>query len=148
MPDSLEPNTATALLSLLVLVEVVGLALYDLHHKRLPNWVSLPMLLAGQILNFPGSLETWLGCLLLFLGWRARFIGAGDAKLWMALLWLAPRSEGMTALLVMGTLLYSTALAQLAWRKLHGGIRLVGRRTPAAWRTIPFALWLAVISIK
>ena len=148
MPDFLEPNTTTMLLYLLVLVEVVGLALYDIHYKRVPNRLTFPLLLAGLLLHFPGQLETWFGCLLLFLSWRTRLMGAGDAKLWMALLWLTPHLLALTALLVIGASLCLTALVQLAWRRIHGDSRIVGKPTPAAWRTIPYALWLVVVGVR
>ena len=126
-------------------VLTVCLAVYDLRVKRVPNWVTLPLLIGGIVLNFPSAPETWLGCGLLFATWRFGGMGAGDAKLWLALLWLAPPGLAFQALMVMGAILFATALAQIAWRKLRK-TPLTGVRSPGAWRAIPFALWLLYIS--
>ena len=113
--------------------------------RRVPNWVTLPLLMTGLVLHFPGAPETWLGCLLLFSAWRFGAIGGGDAKLWMACLWLAPSELAQPALLVMALAFLFTATAQVFWRKLRRG-PVRGVRSPGAWRVIPFALWLLAVS--
>jgi len=134
------------LIASLALVSVIGVSLYDLRHKRIPNWITLPLLLLGLILHFPGSIEIWLGCVFLFIGWRFKVFGAGDAKLWMALLWLAPTESALTALLVMGLSMMLTALVQIAWRK-YKQMQTTGVRSPAAWRALPYAAWLFLLAI-
>jgi len=137
---------------LLLLVLLLLLSLHDLHHARVPNWVTLPLLGIGLLWNFPGALETWLACLLLFAAWRAGWLGGGDAKLWMALLWLTPAAQAQTAALVLSGIFVLTALAQLLWRKFNNlwhscKTPLTGVKSPGAWRTIPYAIWLWLCTI-
>jgi len=129
---------------MLLLLLAVFLAVYDLRTQRVPNWVTLPLLVAGLRLQFPGAPETWLGCLLLFSAWHLGVLGGGDAKLWMAFLWLVPANLAQLALLVMAVAFLFTALAQVFWRKLRGH-PIWGMRSPGAWRVIPFALWLLTV---
>lgn len=118
-----------------------ALAWFDFRTRRIPNGLSLPLLAVGLWLHFPGTPATWLACAFLFSGWRLGMLGGGDAKLWMALLWLASPALGSApALWMAGTLLLSAA-GQLGMR-LIAGIPLTGRREPAAWRTVPYAIWL------
>jgi Flp pilus assembly protein protease CpaA len=132
-------------MTIFLLILVVSLALYDFRTRRVPNWATLPLLAAGLVRHFPGGLETWLGCLLLFSAWHFGVLGGGDAKLWMALLWLVPFELAQPALLVMAAAFLLTALTQVCWRKLRGG-PVWGVRSPGAWRAVPFALWLLVVS--
>ena len=132
---------------LLLLVLLLLLSLHDLRHRRVPNWVTLPLLGIGLLWNFPSTLETWLACLLLFAAWRAGWLGGGDAKLWMALLWLAPGVLAQTAVLVMSGIFVLTALVQLLWRKSQK-MPLTGHKSPGAWRTIPYAIWLCTLPIS
>ena len=125
-------------------VLVIGLAWLDRRTQRIPNWVTLPLLAAFIWLNWPGAPETWLGCLLLFLAWKSRWVGGGDAKLWMALLWAVPAQDGGVALQVMGLSFLATGLLQLLWRRLRGQ-ELLGKRTPAAWRALPYVAWLLTL---
>jgi len=138
----LTPHTEMMMLLLLL---AVFLAMYDLRTQRVPNWVTLPLLVTGLVLQFPGAPETWLGCLLLFSAWHFGALGGGDAKLWMAFLWLAPANLAQPALLAMAVAFLLTAMAQVFWRKLRGH-SLWGRRSPGAWRVIPFALWLLAVN--
>jgi Flp pilus assembly protein protease CpaA len=132
------------LLHLLLLLLTIGLALYDWKTCRVPNRVTLLLLSGGLILHFPGALETWLGCLLLYSAWRLCALGGGDAKLWMALLWLTPPGLAGKSLLLMAGMLALSALLQLAYRALRR-CRLTGVQSPGAWRAIPFAFWLAAV---
>ncbi len=131
----------------MLLALVILLSLHDLHHARVPNWMTLPLMGSGLLWNFPGALETWLACLLLFAAWRAGWLGGGDAKLWMALLWLAPAAQAQTAVLVMSGIFVLTALVQLLWRKFQK-MPLTGHKSPGAWRTIPYAIWLCTLPIS
>lgn len=146
---------------LLLFVLIILVAMHDFRSGRIPNWVTLPLLGIGLISNFPsaslragpGALEsgafvvTWLACLLLFLAWRAGWVGGGDAKLWMALLWLAPAALAQTAALVMSGTFILTALAQFLWRKITKRT-LSGVKSYGAWRSIPYAIWLCTIPIS
>ena len=144
---------------LLLFVLIILVALHDLRSGRVPNWVTLPLLGIGLLWNFPGALEsgafvvTWLACLLLLAAWRASWLGGGDAKLWMALLWLAPATLAQPAVLIMFGTFVLTALAQLLWRKFQPSDRgkktpLTGVKSPSAWRAIPYAIWLCTIPIS
>ena len=126
---------------LLLVVLVTFLALYDWQMERLPNKVTILLLTGGLFLNWPGAPPIWLGSLLLFSTWQIGGIGGGDAKLWMALLWLTPRALATPALLVFGLVLTLTALAQFLWRSMHSQPSF-GTQSPGAWRTVPYVLWL------
>jgi len=68
-------------------------------------------------------------------------MGGGDAKLWMALLWLAPSGAEQAAFVAIAVTLVATGLLQLVWRKFIKQ-SATGVRSPGAWRTIPYAVWL------
>jgi Flp pilus assembly protein protease CpaA len=129
----------------LLLVLVFCLAAYDGWTGRVPNGVTLPLLSVGLVLHFPGAPLTWLVCLLLFSAWHFGVLGGGDAKLWMALLWLLPPELVQIAVQVMALTFLLTASGQLLWRKVRGN-RVWGVRSPGAWRAIPFVLWLVAVS--
>jgi Flp pilus assembly protein protease CpaA len=124
------------LLPILLLALAVVVSLYDLKKGKVPNWVTLPLLAVGIVAHFPGAASTWMICLILFTAWHAGWIAAGDAKLWMALVWLLP---GSTPLMIFATF-FATSLLQLILRKLKCQ-PLTGIRSPGAWRAIPFLLW-------
>jgi len=136
-------------LKLALLILVILLAIYDRRLQRVPNWVTLPLILTGLLVNLPGALgaywvqfiETWLGCGLLFAAWHMGWIDGGDAKLWMALLWLAPVNMARSAVLVMFTCLAVTGLAQILWHKIKKQPAF-GIRSAGAWRAVPYAVWL------
>ena len=132
-------------MTFLLFILAFFLTIYDLRTQCVPNWVTLPLLITGLMLHFPGASEIWLGCLFLFSAWRFGVLGGGDAKLWMALLWLVPPELAQPALMVMGVAFLFTATAQVFWRKLRR-CRVWGVRSPGAWRVIPFTLWLIAVS--
>jgi len=127
----------------LLLTLVIGIAIYDQRRQHVPNSVTLTLLLGGMIAYFPGEIETWLGCALLFATWRLGGMGGGDAKLWMGMLWLVPPYQAGMGVSVMVFSFLATAILQMGWRKLKG-LPLTGIRTPGAWRVIPFAVWFLV----
>ena len=118
---------------------VLTLSLYDLCTRRIPNWATLPLILAGLVAHFPASPEIWLASLGLFLAWTNGWMGAGDAKLWIALLWALPMEISIQALPLMFLTFFFTSLLQLAWRLLRKQ-PVANLLTPGAWRTIPFLL--------
>lgn len=130
-----------SLIPLGLLALVMGLSWYDCRCQRIPNAVTMPLLAAFILLNWPGAPETWLGGLLLFLGWRGGALGGGDAKLWMVLLWAVPPELGKTAFGVMASSFVITSAAQLIWRRILKQ-PLTGKRSPAAWRTLPYVVWM------
>lgn len=129
----------------LLLLITLTLGLYDFRTRRVPNWVTFPLLLTGMFIHAPGTMETWLGTALLFAFWQFEVLGAGDAKLWMALLWLTPPVLAQPAFFILFGSILITALAQLLWRKLRGK-PVTGIKTPGAWRVLPFVVWWVVIS--
>jgi len=120
----------------LLLVLAFGVSLYDFKKGKLPNWVTLPLLAVGIAAHFPSTAGTLLLSLILYAAWRTNWIAGGDAKLWIALIWLLPDS---TPLMVFATF-FATGLLQLILRKLKRQ-PLTGIRSPGAWRAIPFLLW-------
>jgi Flp pilus assembly protein protease CpaA len=119
-----------------LLALTIAVSLYDLRRGRVPNGVTLPLLIAGIIAHFPGSLDTWLLSLVLYTAWQAGGMSAGDAKLWLALVWLLP---GSTPLMFFITF-FITGLLQILLRKFKRQ-PATGIRSPGAWRAIPFILW-------
>jgi len=124
------------------------LLLFLLQFDGCPSWQ------AGLENMKAALLAEGLACALLFLAsrrrptgknvgtmWRADRMGGGDAKLWMALLWLAPSGAEQAAFVVMAASLVATGLLQLVWRKFRKQ-PATGVRGPSAWRTVPYAVWL------
>jgi Flp pilus assembly protein protease CpaA len=66
-----------------LLIFILAVSLYDWRTRRIPNWCTLPVIMAGMIAHFPGSLDLWLACFLLVSAWSGGWMGAGDVKLWM-----------------------------------------------------------------
>jgi len=66
-------------------------------------------------------------------------MGAGDAKLWMAVLWALPDSNIPSLILFLFLSFLGTAILQFIWRFFQGQSP-TGTKSPAAWRTIPFLL--------
>lgn len=120
-------------------IYVLAISLYDLHTRRIPNWYTLPLILAGMIAHFPGHLDVWLASFALLSAWASGWIGAGDVKLWMALLWALPVESSPQVLLIIFASFLLTGLAQILWRAVRRQ-PASGTKSPAAWRAIPFLL--------
>lgn len=118
-------------------IYVLAISLYDLRTRRIPNWYTLPLILAGMIAHFPGQLELWLASFILLSVWASHWMGAGDVKLWLVLLWALPVESASHALLFMFISFFLTGLVQILWRlaRKQSPTNLL---TPGAWRTIPF----------
>ena len=125
---------------LALLLYTLALSLYDLRTGKVPNWATLPLLAAGILAHFPGTFPVWIASLFVFSAWHFGQMGAGDAKLWMALFWAIPPEQSASIPFVLFASLLGTALLQLLFRKLTHR-PLSGQRSPAAWRTVPFILW-------
>lgn len=125
---------------LLLLLLAILISFYDLRYVRIPNAVTLPLILYGSFTNLP---KPWyvlffLAAFLLF--WKERWMGGGDVKLWAGIILVLPATE--TTLWALPFTFFSTGLIQLLWRKMRGEV-VSGRRTPAAWRTVVYLLILA-----
>jgi Flp pilus assembly protein protease CpaA len=125
---------------LALLLYTLALSLYDLRTGKVLNWATLPLLGAGFLTHFPGTFPVWIASLFVFSAWYSRQMGAGDAKLWMALFWAIPPEQCTSIPLVLFASLLGTALLQILFRVLTHR-PLSGQRRPAAWRAIPFILW-------
>ncbi len=122
-----------------LLIYALAISLYDWRTHRIPNWATLPILVAGLIAHFPGSFDLWLASLTLLLAWGSRWMGGGDVKLWLAVLWALPREWSTQALPIMFMTFFLSSLAQILWRMIRKQ-PTSHAPTPAAWRTIPFVL--------
>lgn len=122
-----------------LLLYILTLSLYDLRTRRIPNWATFPLILAGLAAHFPGYADIWFASIGLYLVWSLGWMGAGDAKLWIALLWVLPVEVSTCALPLMFLTFFLTGLIQILWRwiRKQPPIHL---RTPGAWRTILFIL--------
>ncbi|WKZ52693.1 MAG: A24 family peptidase [Anaerolineales bacterium] len=122
-----------------LLLYALLLSLYDLRTRRIPNWATFPLVVAGFIAHFPGYPDIWFASIGLFLAWANGWMGSGDAKLWIALLWALPVNISAQVLPLIFLTFLLTGLLQLAWRWIHKQ-PIPDILTPGAWRTIPFLL--------
>lgn len=104
-------------------IYVLAISLYDLRTRRIPNWYTFPLFIAGMVAHFPGHLDVWLACFALVSAWASDWMGAGDAKLWIASLWALPVESSSQAPLIMFAFFFLTGLAQSLWR-------MAGKQSP------------------
>ena len=127
----------------LFLLSIV-ISLYDLKYHSIPNWVTLPLMLLGLYVSFPGSLIIWIASSFIFSAWKLGLIGGGDAKLWIGLLWcLSPRGDNVVVWMFVALMV--TGVAQIGVRTLSQKSAVVGFKTPGAWRTVVFMGLLAYL---
>jgi Flp pilus assembly protein protease CpaA len=124
---------------------VIVLSLYDLKCRRIPNWITLPLMLVGFFASFPGNPILWIASAMIFSAWKSGFMGGGDAKLWIGLLWCLYSFTQNTVILMFATLMV-TAIAQLLVRFLSTKKLSVGFRTAGAWRAVVFMGLVAYFS--
>jgi Flp pilus assembly protein protease CpaA len=62
---------------------VILISLYDLKYRKIPNWITLPLMLLGLYVSFPGNPLIWIASSFIFSAWKFGFMGGGDAKLWI-----------------------------------------------------------------
>lgn len=116
---------------------VILIALYDLKYHKIPNWITLPLMVLGLYLHFPGNPILWTTSALFFSAWKYGFMGGGDSKLWIALLWCLS-SFGNNAVLWMFAALALTGVAQIVVRALSQKRLALGFKTAGAWRVVVF----------
>ena len=122
---------------LLLFTLVVLISLYDLKHRKIPNWVTLPLMLLGLYVSFPGEPGAWIASVFIFSAWKFGFMGGGDAKLWMGLLWCLS-SFGENMIILMFAALMLTGIAQIVVRAFSQRRLVVGFKTAGAWRAVVF----------
>ena len=120
------------------------LTVHDLRYRKVPNWITLPLILIGIIVNFPGTPTLWLGNIILLTAWGSGWMGGGDVKLWIGLLWCTFSFWGDSVTLVMFLTLIVTAMAQILVRILAKKRDVVGIKLPGAWRAMAYLIFLVL----
>lgn len=118
--------------------------LYDFRYRRVPNWTTLPLMLIGFVDSLPGTPALWFGSLLLLTAWGSDWMGGGDIKLWVGLLWCTFPLCGDVVTLAMFITLIITSMAQILVRVLTRKKDVMGIKLPGAWRSLVFLVFLAV----
>ena len=118
--------------------------LYDFRYHRVPNWITLPLMLIGFVASFPGTPALWLGSILLFTAWSSGWMGGGDVKLWVGLLWCTFSFCGDSVTLTMFITLIITSMAQILARVLMKKKDVMGIKLPGAWRSLAFSIFLSI----
>lgn len=119
---------------------------YDFRYRKVPNWITLPLMLIGFVISFPGASALWLGSILMLSAWSSGWIGGGDVKLWVGLLWCTFSFLGEDVTLIMFVSLIVTSIVQILARVLIKKREIVGIKLPGAWRALVYMLFLAVYS--
>jgi Flp pilus assembly protein protease CpaA len=123
---------------------VVLISLYDLKYHKIPNGITFPLMLLGLYVNFPGNLIIWIASSFIFSAWEWGFMGGGDAKLWIGLLWcLSSIGDGVVILMFVALML--TGVAQIVVRALSQKRLALGFKTAGAWRAVVFMGLLAYL---
>ena len=136
-------------LTLVLLLLTTLVSIHDYRHRKIPNWITLPLLLSGFAAHTPGTPAVLMSSLLLISFWfffHGRVIGAGDVKLWLALLWAFPPSVGDEGSLVMFMVITVTAGLQILIRKWRSA-ETISLAAPAAWRTTVFMSLIVLLSM-
>jgi leader peptidase (prepilin peptidase)/N-methyltransferase len=120
------------------------LTVHDLRYRKVPNWITLPLILIGIVVNFPGAPTLWLGSILLLTAWGSGWMGGGDVKLWIGLLWCTFSFWGDSVILVMFLTLIVTAIAQILVRILAKKREVAGIKLPGAWRALAYLIFLVL----
>ncbi len=119
---------------------------HDFRYRRVPNEITLPLLLIGIVASFPGSPALWMGSILLLTAWGSGWMGGGDVKLWVGLLWCTFPFFGESATLIMFIILIVTSVVQILARVLMKKRELVGIKLPGAWRALVYVIFLVISS--
>ena len=124
---------------------VILISLYDLKYRKIPNWITLPLMFLGLYVSFPGNPIIWIASSFIFSAWKIGFMGGGDAKLWIGLLWCLS-SFGDNVVVWMFVALMVTGVAQIVVRVLSQKRLSVGVKTAGAWRAVVFMGLLAYLN--
>ena len=125
---------------------VVLISLYDLKYRKIPNWITLPLMLLGLYVGFPGNPIIWIASAFIFSAWKLGFMGGGDAKLWIGLLWcLSLFGDRVVVLMFAAWML--TGVAQIFVRGLSQKRVTIGLKTAGAWRAVVFMGLLAYLKM-
>jgi Flp pilus assembly protein protease CpaA len=127
------------LLALLLLSFLVSL--YDFRHARIPNWITIPLLIIGLIFNSPHPFGIYAFLISFWIAWKLGWMGGGDAKLWMGFVVTIP--PAYQTLWIIPLVFFATGALQLLWRKIRGRT-LTGVRSPGAWRTLVYMLIILI----
>ncbi len=97
-------SSASLLARLALTAWLLGAAYSDIRTGRIPNWLTLPVMLAAGVYGVFVArhwviIPIWV---VIFLLWELNFMMAGDAKLLMALFALFPTAEFALVLTVGG----------------------------------------------
>jgi Flp pilus assembly protein protease CpaA len=145
----MDPHLMPVYFPLLLFFVVVVTAIYDLKYRKVPNWLTLPLMLIGfSIVGLPGNFVVWIGSAFVFQAWKLGMIGGGDAKLWVGLLWCLFYFAGEQVLLIMCVTLLVTGLAQIIIRALIKKKIEIGIKVPGVWRAVVFMGCLVFLTPK
>ena len=123
---------------------VILISLYDLKYRKIPNLFTLPLMLLGLYVSFPGNPIIWIASAFIFSAWKFGFMGGGDAKLWIGLLWCLS-SFGNYVVVWMFAALMMTGVAQIVVRALSQKRLAAGFKGAGAWRAVVFMGLLAYL---
>jgi Flp pilus assembly protein protease CpaA len=119
----------TVVLKLLLTVYLVVAAVLDFRTRQVPNWLTLPALVAVAVwrvwqLQFV-FLLFWAGCV---AAWLLNVLGGGDVKLLMVLFGVFPRVELFFLLLAVAGVSIAVVLL-VRYARIPHGLRLLFKRT-------------------
>lgn len=103
-------------------------------------------MLIGVVANFPGAPALWFGSILMLTAWGSGWMGGGDVKLWLGLLWCTFSFFGESVTLIMFVALIVTSTIQILARVLMKKREVVGIKLPGAWRALVYVIFLTVYS--
>ena len=97
---------------------LVAVAVWDWRRAIIPNWLTLPVMLAtGGVRLYQGHLHVLAIWVLLYLIWRMNIVGGGDAKLLMGLFALFPTYEFALLFAVLLLAVYVPMIIARHWGK-------------------------------
>jgi len=109
---------------------LVTVAVWDWRRGIIPNWLTLPvMLAAGSVRVYQGQTLVLAIWVLLYLIWRLNIMGGGDAKLLMGLFALFPTYEFALLFSVLVLAALTPVMIVRHWGKRPSGLvaALLGR---------------------
>jgi len=102
---------------------LVAAAVWDWRRGIIPNWLTLPVMLAvGGMRLYQGQPQVLAIWVVLYLIWRMNIMGGGDAKLLMGLFALFPTYEFALLFLVLVLIALTPVLIVRHWGKRLGDL--------------------------